>query len=356
MTGRRIVAAWALPLSALLLSAVWGGAGEREGASQAQPQLVVVSYGGAYQEAQRKAFFQPFAHQHNVTVREESWNGDFAALRAMVESGNVTWDVVAVADYMVLRGAQEGLLEKIDYSGVPRDELIAEASHEYGVATAFWSTVLAYNTEHYSGTDGHPVGWSQFWNTRRFPGPRTLRNDPVANLEIALLAAGVPKDQLYPLDVDRAFTSLDRIKEEVTVWWEAGEQPARLLVSGEVSLGSAWSGRIHSAAAAGEPVALDWEGGIVSSDWWVIPRGAKNSDLAQDFIAFASSADPQAAFPTFIPYGPVNRLAIQRLAPDVLEDLPTAPQNLAKQVMIDARWWNENQARVLDRWSAWLPD
>lgn len=359
MNRRRIATAAALPLAVATLVLFSACAREREAterAAQTQRELVVVSYGGAYQEAQRKAFFQPFAARFDVTVREESWNGDFATLRAMVESGDVTWDVVGVDAYMVLRGAAEGLLEKIDYSRIPNDDLIPEAVHEYGVATAFYSTVLAYNTDRYSGADAHPVGWSQFWDVQSFPGPRTLRNHPVANLEIALLAAGVPRDELYPLDVDRAFASLDRVKEDVAVWWEAGAQPAQLLAAEEVWLGSAWNGRIYNTAQAGQPVALDWEGGIISSDWWVIPRGAKNADAAQDFIAFASSADAQADLPNFIPYGPVNRTAIERLAPDVLKDLPTAPENLAKQVMIDAQWWNENLDQVRSRWNAWLPD
>jgi putative spermidine/putrescine transport system substrate-binding protein len=358
MTGRRLVAASALPtaLATVLLCSACAGERKSEGASQTQRELVVVSYGGSYQEAQAKAFVQPFAERYDVNVREEIWNGDFASLRAMVESGDVTWDVVGVDDYMVLRGAAEGLLEKIDYSRVSTDELIPEAVHDYGVASAYYSTVLAYNTDRYSGADAHPVGWSQFWDVQRFPGPRTLRNNPVATLELALLASGVPKDELYPLDVDRAFSSLDQIKADVTVWWEAGAQPAQLLAAGDVWLGSAWNGRIYSAAQAGQPVALDWEGGIMSSDWWVIPRGAKNSDVAQDFIAFASSAVPQAALPTLIPYGPVNQIAIQKLTPGVLQNLPTAPENLAKQVVIDAQWWNENLAQVLERWNAWLPD
>lgn len=358
MTGRRNAGAWilTLALAATLLGAGCAGDRETEDASQTQRELVVVSYGGAYQEAQRKAFFEPFAEQYGVTVREDTWNGDFSALISMVESGDVSWDVVAAEDYMVLRGAEDGLLEEIDYSKVPRDALLPGAVHDYGVATAFFSTVLAYNTDDYPDATAHPVGWAQFWDTSTFPGPRTLRKNPLATLEIALLAAGVSRDELYPLDLDRAFASLDAISDHVTVWWEDGAQPAELLASGDIPLGAAWNGRIHSAAQAGEPVALDWEDGIMSADWWIIPRGARNSDIAQDFIAFASSADPQAALPTFIPYGPVNRTAIQRLPPDVLEDLPTAPDNLAKQVRVDAEWWNENLDRVLDAWNGWLPD
>ncbi len=333
-----------------------GCPGERqEGRAPQERELVVVSFGGAYQEAQREAFFGPFAREYDVTIREQSWSGsgELARLKDMVESGNVVWDVVTVEAYQVLSGAEQGLYEMVDYSKLPKDELLPEAIHDYGVATSFFSTVLAYKADAY--TSGmHPVGWAEFWDVAKYPGPRALRRDPVGNLEFALLAAGVPKDNLYPLDVDKAFRSLDRIRDHVAVWWDTGEQPAELLGSGEVVLASAWNGRIYNAAVAGKPVALDWEGGIVNSDWWVIPRGAKNKDIAQEFIAFASSAEAQAQLPRYIPYGPVNTKAIERIPPEILADLPTAPVNLAKQVVIDIQWWHKNQPAVLERWNGWL--
>lgn len=317
-------------------------------------ELVVVSYGGAYQESQRKAYFEPFARQYGVTVREETWSGDLAKLKAMVESGNVTWDVVDVEAHMVLLGARDNLLEPIDYSLTPRNELLPQAIHKYGVANCFWSTILAYNTHEYKPDRPRPKDWADFWNVAAYPGPRALRRDPVANLEFALLADGVPKENLYPIDVDRAFRSLDKIKDHVTVWWEAGEQPAQLLGSGEVVLSSAWNGRIYNAQQDNKPEAVEWEGGIISSDWWVIPRGSKNAAVAQEFIAFATSAGPQSTYPSYIPYGPVNTEAIKDVAADKLKDLPTSPENLSKQVFIDNQWWFDNKDTVMEKWNTWL--
>ena len=51
-----------------------------------------------------------------------------------------------------------------------------------------------------------------YWDAKKFPGPRGMYNAPTYILEFALIADGVPKDKLYPLDVPRAFKSLDRIK------------------------------------------------------------------------------------------------------------------------------------------------
>jgi putative spermidine/putrescine transport system substrate-binding protein len=319
-----------------------------------QRELVVASYGGAYQDAQRKAFFEPFAKRYNVTIREENHSGDLAKIKAMVESGSVIWDVIDVESNMVLRGARQNLYEKIDYLLIPQTELLPEAIHEYGVATCFWSTVMAYNTKHFPESRIHPKNWVEFWDSSKFPGPRSLRKSPISTLEFALLADGVEKSNLYPLDVDRAFKSLDRIKNDVSVWWEAGEQPAQLLASGEVILASAWNGRIYNARKAGKPVQEIWEDGLIDADWWVIPRGSKNRDLAMKFIAFASEARPQAEFTKYIPYGPVNKKAIDEIPQYILTDLPTSPDNVKKQVFLNSKWWDENLDMVQERWQKWL--
>ncbi len=189
---------------------------------------------------------------------------------------------------------------------------------------------------------------------KAFPGARALRRDPRGNLEFALLADGVKPADLYPLDVDRAFRSLDRIKDHVAVWWVAGAEPAELLASGKVALASVWNGRAHNAAVEGGPVAVEWNQGMLDSDAWVIPRNSRHPELARRLIAFATEPGRQADNTKYIPYGPVNRQAMSRIPADVAAELPTSPANLAVQFKLDSRWWADNEAQVLKRWNAWL--
>src|SRR5690349_21610345 len=81
----------------------------------AQEQVVVCSWGGTFQEAERKAIFTPFAEATGIKVVEDS-GPERTKLQAMVESGNVQWDVAEVhaEDYALL--VKAGQLEKIDYS------------------------------------------------------------------------------------------------------------------------------------------------------------------------------------------------------------------------------------------------
>jgi putative spermidine/putrescine transport system substrate-binding protein len=318
--------------------------------------LSIVSYGGTYQDAQRKAFFEPFAKEAGVRVIDEPWSGDLEELEAKVKSGEIAWDVVAVEAYMVRTGAEKDLFLPIDSEGFPKDELLPQAVHDYGVATCFWSTVLGFNTKAFPEGQAQPATWKDFWDVEIYPGPRALRRDPVGNLEIALMADGVPMDEIYPIDLDRAFESLDRIRPHVTHWWEAGQQPADWLASGEVALASVWSGRTTLARREGKPVAHVWPGGLISSDWWVIPRGAKNSGLARKFIAFASSSGPQADYPNYIPYGPVNAKALKRIDPALASDIPTGHPNIHGQIFVDRGWWYENREEAYARWNAWIAE
>ena len=120
---------------------------------------------------------------------------------------------------------------------------------------------------------------------KKFPGPRSLRNHPVDNLEAALMADGVAKDKLYPIDVDRAFKKLDQIQPHINVWWTTGQQPAQLLVDKEVVLATGWNGRFYDLIRKEAPLAIEWNGGILKQGSWVVPKGAKDQYWAMKMLA-----------------------------------------------------------------------
>lgn len=318
--------------------------------------LVIASYGGAYQESQRKAIFDAFEAQRGIEIRDVTYSGEYAKIAAMVETGNYEWDVVDVESPLLFRGAKEGILEKIDYDVVQKDELYPWAANDFGVANIVYSNVIAYSLYAFPEGTPHPTSWQEFWDVERFPGKRALRDNPVVTLEAALLADGVAPEDLYPLDVDRAFRSLDRIKPHVQVWWESGDQPPQLLAAGEVALSSAYNGRIWAASHRDNlPVAEEWGQGIMDSDWWIVPRDLPKDRrrLAMEFIAFAIQARLQADQTRYVPYGPTNTAALAAVDAESRLHLPTAPENLAQQLRLDPQWWAENEAAVLDRWNRW---
>lgn len=323
-----------------------------ESSSGSGDKLVVVDWGGAITDARVDSIFKPFEEEYGVEIVVETPT-DYGKFKAMVESGNVTWDVVNVATLWAEQAVKDALLEEIDYSIVDKDGIVPEVALDTSVGAEFYSTVIAYNTDVYSDEEA-PQTWQDFWDVEKYPGPRGFYNSPSETLEIALLADGVAPEDLYPLDIDRALASLEKLEEKTEViWWDAGAQPVELLTSGTLSLTTAWSGRITTAQSEGAPVGLTYSEAILSSESWVVPRGSKNKDLAMEFINFATRPEQQAAFSQNIDYSPTNEKALDLIPEDVQEKLGASPELTAMQVKLDPTYWAGVYDEVNQRFQEW---
>ena len=322
----------------------------------AEGSISVMSFGGAYQEAQRKAVFETYTTTTGIKVDEQEYGGEIAKIAAMIESGNTTIDVVDVDAPTLLQGCDEGIFEKIDWDQIgPKDDWLDGTTSECGVGTIVYSTSLAYNAAALS--DG-PTVIADLFDTAKFPGKRGLWKNPATNLEFALLADGVPADQVYevlstPEGLDRAFAKLDTIKGDI-VWWEAGAQAPQLLASGEVVMTTAWNGRIYNANKEGQDFKIVWDNQILDSNYWAIPKGAKDIAASMAFIKYA--VDPQilAGTTKYIPYGPVRKSAAEFVTPEDAANLPTSPENLTVALTLDNAFWADNGDEIRKRFTTWL--
>jgi putative spermidine/putrescine transport system substrate-binding protein len=267
-------------------------------------ELTYVSFGGAYQEAQRKAWLTPYTELTGVTFKEDE-NSSNATIKAQVEAGQVTWDVVDVGNDFGL-DAHKDLLEPLDYSLIPRDEVIEGFASDYRVADMTYGVVLAYNTDKTAGQV--PAGWADFFDTAKFPGKRGMWDYSEGGIfEVALMADGVKPTELYPLDLERATKKLDTIKNDL-VFWGSGAESQELIGSGEVAMTLIWNGRGWSAKHTdNKPVEMQWNQQIVTADYMVVPKGTPNKEAAMRFIAYAVCAENNAKPSEFIPYGPINK-------------------------------------------------
>ncbi len=321
-------------------------------------QITVASFGGAYQASQKSAFFDPFTKATGVAIVEDQYNGELAKVKAMVDTNNVTWDVVDVEANTVYRGCEEGLFEVID-SKVPGDaaDYLPHAIHECGVASIAWSTIYAYDATKFPGEK--PSTLADFFDLERFPGKRALRRNPKGTLEQALLADGVEPNAVYATlgvagGVERALKKLDQIKAQ-TVWWEAGAQPPQLLADGEVVMAQAYNGRIYNAQIKEKKdFRIVWDGQIYAFDYWAIPKGAPNKATALDFIRFALRPDRMAEQTKHIAYAPTRLSAMKLVDPKVVPHLPTAPANFKQALRVDPEWWADHFDEVDQRFKAWL--
>jgi putative spermidine/putrescine transport system substrate-binding protein len=319
--------------------------------------LTVTSWGGGYQDAQREVYFEPFKQETGINLVEDVWNGGVGAIRAKVEGGGQEWDVVQVEAEELVLGCEEGLYELIDWEAVGgQDQFIEAAVNDCGVGTIVWSTAIAYDADVIK--DKPPQSWADFWDTETWPGKRGFRRGPKYTLEFALMADGVPPEEVYEVlgtdaGVDRAFAKLDEIKDDV-IWWEAGAQPIQLLASGEVVMTSAYNGRISAANVESDRnFKVVWPGSIYSVDSWVILANSPHKEQALEFIAFASRPEHQKNLPQSIAYGVTHKEAASQIEAEVLKELPTAPENLQQAIELDTEFWVANIEPLTERFTAW---
>jgi putative spermidine/putrescine transport system substrate-binding protein len=334
---------------AALLVAALAAAGAAAQSSK-PARIVVNASGGQMGEAMKKSYADLFTKQHGVEVVLTS-PPDFGKLKAMVDSGNVEWTVTELSQD-AFRAVKAGLLMPIDDKIVDRSKYPKEARDRYLLTTSVYSTIFGYRKDKFGGKE--PKTWADFWDVKSFPGPRSMRNHPLATLEFALLADGVAPDKLYPLDVDRAFRKLDQIKPHVSVWWTAGAQPAQLLADGEVVMAVGWNGRFYRAIQSGAPIGVSFEGGSIHEAYFGIPKGSPHPEWAQRFLAAMTDPRAQATFANEFVSPGLNPEAIKYADAAVRPFLPTEPKNLSRQFWSNTQWWTEAMDDTVRRWNRWM--
>lgn len=317
-------------------------------------ELFVRALGGAYQEAEEKAIFTPFFEATGIKIVPVPATA--AQVITMVESGKVQLDVLDLGSRNMM-SLEEKCLEKIDYDSFKLtniSDIDKEVVNEKRVGNIYFSTVMVYSKEAFP--DKHPMSWKEFWDVQAFPGARTLADvkSGSAELEYALLADGLTTKEIYPIDVERAFKSLSKIKPYVVKWWDTGAVSAELLNSKEAVLGGLWNGRVQDLIAKGAPLAIEWSESKLQAQDWAVVKGAPHKQEAMQFIDFALQPKIQAELSKYIAYGLTNKEAFKYIDAKVAADLPSAPDHMTKGFIQNDRWWMENYKQVSSKWNSWI--
>ncbi len=307
--------------------------------------LYINTWGGPWEVAARANLFDPFTKATGIEIRTVS-PVSFAKLAAQVKTGTYEFDVTTLGGGELMRANDVKLIEPWT------SEPYKGAVFENGVASHAFATIIGYRKDKYP--NGGPKDWKDFWDVAKFPGPRSLQRYPVRVLPLALLADGVPMDKLYPLDVDRAFKSLDKIKQHVRVWWTAGNQSAQILRDGEVNMIGIWHSQYFTAQDTGAPLGMTWNQGETDVAYWVVAKGTPNAATARKFIEFATSAKPLAGFVTQASYGPMNPAANEFIPADKASRMPTSKDNRSHIFDQDIAKLGADPAEISRRFEEWL--
>jgi len=325
-------------------------------------ELVIQTWGGSKATAEKHAFYDPFTEATGIKITLVEASGDtLGKVAAQVRSGNVEWDLISGYPYPnVEAAAKKGLFEEIDYSIVTdTKDLMAGSVKKWGLGQEVNAVMLAYNTNKWPG-DNHPKTWTDFFDVKKFPGPRAMANwgTPGENLAIALLADGVAPDKLIPFDYDRAFKKLDQIKPHVKVWYTSGDQLIKILQDEEVVMAQTWDGRSKYAKQYGAPINLIWDQGLFYICYWNVVKGAPHKKAAMQFLNFINRPELQAIFTNYIWYSSANVKSVNFLHPSIQKDQAIYPENRKKLVKFPnektGKWLADHQDEMAEKFNNWI--
>ncbi|MEB8431364.1 extracellular solute-binding protein [Cocleimonas sp. KMM 6892] len=334
-----------------------------------QSELTIATWGGSYENAQQTALFQPFEVATGTLVNTQKYSADLAILNS-----DLLPDIIDMTLGDALIACDKKLIHKLDYKQIlikdkkhknPKSDFVKHSILPCGIAHLSYSTLIAYDEREFTGEKPQTI--SDFFDIKRFPGKRALNKSPSDILEWALIAEGVPIDQIYDLlSTERgmriAFRRLDSIRDEI-IWWDNPKQAASLLSTGKAVMASGYNGRFFSAQLDGAPITMIWDAQIIDWNVWVIPKQKDSNSktaLKNDFIRFVIKAENMAKLAEIIPYGPSRKSALRRIGLhaeqgfSMRDQLPTATHHLDRALFRDANWYANTQNLRKTRFWDWL--
>ncbi|MCC6790196.1 MAG: extracellular solute-binding protein [Thermomicrobiales bacterium] len=315
--------------------------------------LRIGAWGGEIQLALRDRIWNPFERLTGCVVQEVTT--DYGQLAASLAGSDGPYADVLLVDALWASGA----LSRNDVEPIPADAIDPSA---FAVVQLIDGAVPAYAYAMVSAfrrdaveRAGPPTTWAEWWDPVTHAGARALPKGPLGSFEFALLADGVPRDRLYPLDGARAIEKLRQISGEIVDrWWETGDQPVVWLSNDRARYAAAWHYRVIASQQDGRPIDFVWDDALLVADHWVIARGTPALDVALDFLAFATTPEVQASLADSVPLGPVVEGAFALIDPRTAGNLPTSPETRERLISVDAAWWASNEVDANERFNSWL--
>ena len=345
--------------------------------------VTVVSWGGAYTASQKLGYGDPAAAKLGIPVNWVDYSGGLSEIKAQVEAGAITWDIIDVYAMDTINGCDEGLFVEFDFDkdfgpgsdGVKAsDDFFAPMPSKCAVGNILYTWNYAYN--HDTIGSKKPTTIKDFFNTKKFPGKRGIYGSAVSNLEIALAADGIKPGKggakIYKAlntekGVQRALDKIAALCNDPKggcVFWSAGAKPPELLMSGEVVMATGWNGRFFNAIMDGAPLTQVWDAQGLDYQYMVMVKGGPNdaNGKAMKVLKEMMSTEGLAGSAKHIAYSPFRKssLAVIKAGEpwykdgktNMLPEMPSAKRNTKNYFLVDPFYWADNGTELGEKYEA----
>jgi spermidine/putrescine-binding protein len=345
--SRRSVALGALSLAA---------AGASPAFAQSK-EVIIATTGGLMEKSLQENFYKRFEADTGIRVRSvpielpDQW----ARAAAGARSGKVPFDIVTATPPDLIQ--HKDILLALDCQSPDiTANALPSSCFPNGIIRTAGGMVLVWSSKAFPAGK-EPQGWTDFFDTAKFPGPRALPDTGDREWWVptmALIADGVPREKLFPLDLDRAYRKLDQIKPQVAAWWKSGDNSMQIMRGGDAVMTMVYSSRAVPLAKSGD-FNFTWNGAIRDVGNWAILKGGPNTQNAVTFLNFfVKNPQEHLDFSGKVSFDSNNKDLPNLVPPAEQKYRPSYPDNWSKLVIADYDWIAANRDKMRERWTSWI--
>jgi len=318
-------------------------------AAQPQPQgsIVVMGFGGLFQDNYTAFVIEPFMKKHpgvKVEFRPIRNSGEGFAL-LQVQKARPTVNVAVMDIAIAIQGNKAGIFEPLDPAQVPNLADLpgwAKPAGNFGPALSQDYLSILYNTKQITT---RVTSWKELQN----PALKGKIGMDIADTRgvvlIPVLARMAGTD--YKTNIDPAIEFLKGVAPSVQTWQTLPE-PYTAVQSGQVALAVGWNGRGQFTADQTKDivaVSIPSEGSVAQINTINLVANSANNAASQAFINYALSVEAQTAFAEKSYYGPTNSKV--KLSPDVEKRIFGEGETKQRLMQLDWTW-------IAERYGPWV--
>lgn len=318
-------------------------------AEAAAKEIVLWNWGGDAVKCHTDSFGAPFAKESGLGFKIDTSGPLQGKIKEMVDSKNVTADVADGDAFDAIALGKSGHLEPIDYNVVDKKKVLDGFAWDYGVSIIFYGYAFMYDTKKFK--DNPPTTWADFFDTKKYPGKRSLYKWANGAIEGALMADGVAKDKVYPCDLNRSLDKIKSIKAD-SIYWGSGSEAQQMIVNGEVSMGMVWLNRAKIVEADTDGrFRLNMNQAIAMPGAYIVPKGnPAGRENVMKFIASCQKPERQIELLKCHGMTPTNPAAFSMIPDDLKRFAVTSKENLSRVLLNDPAWWAANGGDAVNKY------
>lgn len=288
--------------------------------TEAPKKLIVTSFGGDYETAQKEYLIKPFEKEFNAKVEVVTLYSADALVRMRAEKNSPTLDVVQFSGGQEIQAAKEGLILKADEKLLTNQKDLYRTAlnkNGYGPSIAFDALGIIYNDKKITTP---PTSWNDLWKPEYKGHVGLVDITNTFGLQFAVMNAKLAGGD--ETNMDPGFEKIKTLLPNTAAIVASTPDVGNLFAQEEAWIAAYDSGYAFNFRKKGQPIkfVIPKEGAMATFINAQVVTGTKNADLAQEFINYALRPEVQKAFAEQTGFAPSNKNV--KLAEDLAAVIP----------------------------------